>query len=354
MTLNQSEPQLDVSVIVPCRNERTFLARCLESILRADYPQDRMEILVADGRSVDGTRELAEAMAQRHPNLRVIDNPDRTAPAALNRMIAVARGRYILRFDAHSEMPPPYVKDCVELLGRTGAWNVGGGCRTLPTNESTIAKAIAMVTAHRFGVGNSRFRVGGLEGPADTVVFGAYPRGIFSKIGLFDERLVRSQDYEFNARIRHSGGLVWYSPRVSVVYYSQSTITGLCTRAFRNGLWVAYGTILAPYSGAVRHYVPAVFVSGTSLALASVATGCATGQGWLTLLGGLLPLPYLALWAWAATGLLRTRPLVQALTAICIFPAFHFSYGAGTLWGLVSSIPRLARQRDGIPAFEIR
>jgi GT2 family glycosyltransferase len=350
MTLNHSEVELDVSVVVPCRNEGMFLRRCLESILQSDYPADRMEILVADGRSVDGSREIAETMARSHPIMRVIDNPDRTTPAALNRMIAVARGRYVLRFDAHSEMPPGYVRDCVRLLEQTGAWNVGGGCRTVPSRKSALGEAIATVTTHRFGVGNSRFRVGGPEGPADTVVFGAYPREIFGRIGLFDERLVRSQDYEFNARIRHSGGIVWFSPRVSVIYYSQSTVGGLCRRAFRDGLWVAYSAILAPYSGAVRHFAPAALVCGMGSALAAVAFGCATSQSRISLIGFLLPLPYVALWGCVLAELLRARPLAQALAAICIFPAFHLSYGAGTLWGMLSTLLRLGRVRSGPPA----
>jgi GT2 family glycosyltransferase len=312
-----------------------------------------MEVLVADGVSSDGTREIAEAVSREYPVVRVIDNPGRTAPAALNRMIHIARGQYILRFDAHSEMPRDYIRKCVELLESTGAWNVGGAVRAIPGAGSAAAEAIVIVTTHRFGVGNSRFRIGGKEGPADTAAFGAYPREVFSRIGLFDERLVRTQDYEFNARIRKAGGVVWFSPKIRVDYRCQSEIRGLCRKGFRNGLWVAYGTILAPYSVAARHYAPAAFVCGLGSAIALRILGSVTHQEWLSVTAALLPLPYLVLWAWVSTGLLKTRSLKHALRAAWIFPAFHLSYGAGAVWGFVSAIPRLRRSRNLSPAFPV-
>lgn len=345
MDAKRASPEFDVSVIVPCRNEGPFLQRCLESILASDYAMDKVELLVGDGRSTDGARETAEAIARERSNMRVIDNPGQTAPAALNRMVPLSRGKYILRFDAHSEMPPDYIRLCVELLESTGAWNVGGGCRTLPGEKSPTGEAIAIVTTHPFGVGNSRFRIGGEEGPADTAVFGAYPREVFERIGLFDERLVRSQDYEFNARIRKSGGVVWFSPRICVTYYCQTTIKGLCRQGFRNGMWVAYGALLAPYSGALRHFAPAVFTCGVLIAAILMALGSATGHNWLTLLGALVPLPYGLVWAAVSLSLLHAKSPMLALRTALIFPVFHFSYGCGTLWGALSAVPRLIHWR---------
>ena len=134
------ERSVTVSVIIPCRNEGSFIVPCLESILWNDYPPDEMEVLVADGGSSDGTRERIAELAQKYGNLRMMENPDQIIPCALNRMLRAARGRYILRFDAHSLMPPGYIRQCVELLERTGAWCAGGVCVTRPRGDSPMAE----------------------------------------------------------------------------------------------------------------------------------------------------------------------------------------------------------------------
>jgi cellulose synthase/poly-beta-1,6-N-acetylglucosamine synthase-like glycosyltransferase len=150
-----------VSVIVPCRNEASFIERCLDSILGSDYPAGRLEVIVADGMSGDGTRSLLEVLATRDPRLRMIDNPERITPVALNRAIAAAQGEILVRFDGHAVMPPDYVRRCVELLESAGADNAGGSIRTVAQSDGPFSGPIVAALSSRFGVGNSSFRTSG-------------------------------------------------------------------------------------------------------------------------------------------------------------------------------------------------
>ena len=180
-----------VSVIVPSRNEAHRIGPCLESILGNDYPSDRLEILVVDGMSDDGTRTVVESFGARFPQLRLVSNDRKITPAALNLGIAAAQGSVIVRMDAHVEYPRDYISALVALLEESGADNVGGVCRTLPANDSPIARAVALGMSHPLGVGNSHFRIGTSENRwVDTVPFGCYRREVFDRIGTFDEELV--------------------------------------------------------------------------------------------------------------------------------------------------------------------
>jgi succinoglycan biosynthesis protein ExoA len=182
-------------VIVPCRDEQNWVGYCLDSVLASEYPASRMEVVVADGMSRDGTRAIVESYAARDQRVRLIDNPERITPVALNRAVEAARGDIILRLDAHAQIAPEYVRRGVADLDSTGADNVGGAMRTVARDSGPFAEAIRIVLTHQFGVGNSRFRTGS-ERPrwVDTVFGGCWRRQVFHKIGKFNERLVRSQD----------------------------------------------------------------------------------------------------------------------------------------------------------------
>jgi len=249
-----------VSIIIPCRNEREHIESCVRSVLRQESPPDAFEVIVADGMSDDGTREILERLASEDPRLQVIDNPDRIVPTALNLAIRRARGEWIVRLDAHSEYPPNYLKLCIETGERTRADNVGGAVVTLSRNETFMGRIVQALTTHRFGVGNAGFRVGAQEGPTDTVPFGCYRRRVFEHVGWFDERLVRNQDYEFNRRLAKAGGHIWFNPWIKVVYYNQADLTGLLSQAFVTGEWNVYMWYVAPYSFAWRHAIPLAFV----------------------------------------------------------------------------------------------
>src|SRR5688572_7628844 len=198
-----------VTVILPCRNEARYIGPCLDSILAGAYPADLLEILVVDGHSTDETRALVKDYAARHPQVRLLDNPARIVPTALNIGIRAATGDVIARMDAHVIYPPEYLPRLVAALEESGADNVGGCVITLPADGTATAQAIAIALGQPFGVGNSHFRIGSPKARfVDTVPFGCFRRELFNRVGMFDEELVRNQDDEFNARIISRGGKI--------------------------------------------------------------------------------------------------------------------------------------------------
>jgi len=314
-----------VTVIMPIRNEAGFIERSLGAVLAQDYPADRLEVLVVDGMSTDGTREKVQAWLALYPNLRLLDNPGRIVPTGLNAGLREARGEVIIRVDGHCEIAPDYVRRCVELLERTGADNVGGVQRAV--SDTWVGRAIALATSSAFGVGGARFHYAREPGWADTVYLGAYRREVFERIGGFDEELVRNQDDEFNFRLLQAGGRIWLDPCIRVVYYSRPTLRRLWRQYFEYGLYKVRvmqkrGGVASP-----RHLVPAGFVLGLGATLvpASLAR--------LPLLALAVAAPYavanLLASLWAARCTWRTLPLLPVA-----FATMHLSYGLGFLWGL--------------------
>lgn len=330
---SSSKPIL--SVIIPCRNEAGFIERCLQSILANRITNGDFEVIVADGASTDGTVEVIQSLMRTYQNLRLISNPSGTTPSALNRMIAVAAGSFIVRFDAHSQMPAGYLQRCIDVLEETGASNVGGLFLTTIRTETVAAKAIAYVTSHWFGVGGASFRCGANAGPADTVAFGAFRREVFDQEGLFDERLLRNQDYEFNSRLRKNGRVVWLDPEIKVIYYNQATINGLLKQAFGTGKWNVLTAQIAPYAARFRHLAPGAFVLGLLVCFALALTGALSGNLLLAWLAAALLSPYFGtLLVVSALAFRRVECRVAILTPLVFF-AYHATYGAGVLKGIL-------------------
>jgi glycosyltransferase involved in cell wall biosynthesis len=333
-----------VTVIVPCRNEVRYIARCLDSILENGYPRDRFEVLVVDGRSDDGTREILDAHAARHPAIRVLDNPKRITPTALNIAVRAARGDVIMRMDAHVVYPDAYIPRLVEALYTSGADNVGGVIETLPADGTATAKAIALALSHPFGVGNSYFRVGTREPRwTDAVAFGCYRRQVFERIGLFDEELVRNQDDEFDLRLIRRGGRVLLLPDVIASYFARKSRRQLARMYFQYGY---FKPLVAKKLGKVmtgRQLVPALFM----LALAASAVASLASVTARILLAALVG-AYATATIGCSLSIARRHGVRCGLTLISVFPCLHFSYGVGYLRGLHDHVMRPgARARAG-------
>jgi succinoglycan biosynthesis protein ExoA len=322
-----------VSVIVPCRNESAYLGACLDSILGCDYPRERMEVLVADGMSRDGTRELIRSYAVRDGRVRSIDNPRRITPAALNRALEHARGEIIARLDAHSTVAPGYLANAVECLQSSGAANVGGVMHTATRDRGPFAEPIRIVLTSRFGVGNSHFRTG-VNAPrfVDTVFGGCWPREVFSRIGRFNERLERSQDIEFNLRLRRAGGKILLTPAMESVYYARATLCSFVRRNWSNGVWAVLPFAYAPgIPVRWRHLVPLALVGALGVSMI-----VSPKLHWFP---ALVLGPYLAanLAVSLTTAWQKRRPSLAVLLPIA-YASLHFPYGLGSLWGTLRLI----------------
>jgi len=336
-------PPTRVSVIIPMRNEAAYVARCLDSVLAQVAGRDDVEILCVDGASTDRTAEIVADYARRDPRVRLLHNPRRIVPVAMNLALAEARGEVIIRLDCHSEYAPDYIAQCLAVLHRTGADNVGGYITTRPGRDTPVGRAIAAATSSRFGVGGSAFRVGGGEREVDTVPFGCFRRDVFRRFGMYDERLVRNQDIELNHRIRKGGGRIVISPDIRLIYYNRSTYRGLAAQAFANGLWNPYTLYLVGEGLGMRHFVPLGFVLAV---LALALAGFLWRPAWLGL-GALL-----AVYLVGAVGAAVSAARASGASVLLILPAFvvlHFSYGFGSLIGVLTAPLRFRRAPKSPP-----
>ena len=317
-------------MIIPIRNEEKRIAECIESLIAQSYPQDRLEVLLVDGQSDDQTRPLVQKYCDHYRFIRLLDNPRQIVPVALNLGIREAKGEIIIRMDAHTYYDREYVAKCIETLARVDADNVGGPIETLPGDDTLVAKAIALATSHPFGVGNSKFRTETQAQYVDTVPFGAFRRNLFERVGYFNERLERNQDIEFNSRIIQSGGKIYLNPEIKSHYYNQASLGGLWRHNFKNGLWNIFTLSLNKGSLSWRHFIPFVFV--VSL-LATMLLALITPWGGVGFV--LIVLSYMCANLFFSLPLAIRRLPQSILILPLAFATLHFSYGLGSLSGLI-------------------
>jgi glycosyltransferase involved in cell wall biosynthesis len=312
-----------VSVVIPVRNEVGFVEATIASILAQDY-SGPIEIIIADGMSDDGTRELLDDLATQYQNLRYVDSPTRRTPNGLNLAIHASHGNIIVRCDGHAELPPNYIRTAVGVMKETGAVNVGGIQHAV--GETWMQRAIACAMTSRIGVGDARFHYGGEAGRVDTVYLGVFQREALFAAGLFDEALTRNQDYELNIRLRANGGVVWFDPRLRVVYRPRRTLGGLARQYFQYGTWKRRVIRMHPESTRLRQLIPPLFV----VALLASAVLAFTPWAWLA---AVVPGLYLvAVLAATCTQLVRTRDSA-ALGLPFAVAVMHVAWGTGFLVG---------------------
>lgn len=321
---------------MPVRNEAAYIARSLGAVLAQDYPADRLEILVVDGMSDDGTREAVLAQAAADPRVRLLDNPAGIVPPGLNVGIGQARGEIVVRVDGHCEIAPDYVRHCVAhlLAGHDGApiEAVGGPIETI--GETDEAAAIALAMSSWFGVGGSAFRtIKDRPLLVETVAFPAYRRATLQRLGPFDEEMVRNQDDEYNYRLLKSGGRILLSPDIRSRYYSRGSLRSLWRQYYQYGYWKVRVMQKHPRQMRARQFAPPAFVAGL---LGSAALGLVF-RPFRRLLGAVLAL-YLAANVVASLSLGREH----APRLLVIHPILHLSYGLGFLVGLAHFAGRFA------------
>ena len=315
-----------VSVVMPVYNEEKYIEKCVDSLLEQDYPLEDMEWIFVDGCSKDKTVELLQGYAEKYPGLiKVLNNPKKIVPCAMNIGIAQAVGKYIVRLDAHADYAKDYISKCVQYLDTTDAENVGGVAETKA--NGFMGNAIAKMLSSKFGVGNSQFRTNGESGYVDTVPFGAFRREVFEKYGGYDERLVRNQDNEMNYRIRKNGGKIYLADDIRLSYYCRDTVGGIASMANKNGMWNVITMKLCPGSMGLRHFIPLAFVlSVVTLGL----LGIAHFLFWWAL--GVEMALYLALDV--IFSIRQASSFREMLALTFLFPVFHVAYGLGSVKGI--------------------
>lgn len=324
-----------VSIVIPCFNEEKHIAKCLDSVMAGDYPLDRMEVLVIDGRSTDRTRYILVAYSKRHPVVKMVDNPHRLKPHALNIGITTAAGDIVIRMDAHAVYDKSYVSRSVRYLAEYQADNVGGIRKTLSGGSSIVAKSIAVSISHPFAAGNAIYRTGAKRFKwVDTVFGGCYRRETFQKIGLFNETLVRGQDREFNIRLQKADGKILFAPDIICYYYARGTLRSYIPWIYTAGLTPFFvSRLIGKKIFSWRNMVPMVFV----ISLLILPLISFLHPVFLWLLG-------IEIFMYFAAALVASIPVAQkendyrfVITMPFIFALTHITYGAGSLVGLFKS-----------------
>ena len=326
-----------VSVVIPCRNERQHIDRCVESLLSQEPPPGGFELVIADGMSTDGTRDLLTRFA-RDARVRVIDNAGQIVSTGLNAAIAASRGDVIIRADVHTEYASDYVRQCVHVLETTGADNVGGPWVAVP--QGYVGRAIAAAFHSRFGSGGAKAHDPHYEGPVDTVYLGCWRRAHLERLGGFDEELVRNQDDELNLRIVRAGGTVWQSPRIRSWYHPRNSVSRLFQQYLQYGYWKVRVIRKHGTPASWRHVVPAAFVGTAALLLALAPVSSMARIAAVMWIGAYL----------AATGVASVVESARSGWSLLpifplVFSGFHIGYGLGFLLGIIDTAVR--RRRPG-------
>ena len=325
-----------ISIIIPCYNEQTTIRKLLASIYAQNTPRTDLEVIIADGMSSDGTRAEIAAFADSHQDLHlsVVDNPKRSIPAGLNCALKEAKGEIIIRLDAHSMPHADYIERCVADLEAGLGENVGGVWEIRPSADTWLAQSIAVAAAHPIGVGDALYRHAKKAGTVDTVPFGAFKRELLATVGFFDENLLTNEDYEFNTRIRKSGGKIWLDPSIRSVYFSRAHLSGLAKQYFRYGYWK--WRMLRHFPGTLRwrQGLPPLFV------LSLVGLGILGGflPLFRVLLGAELILYILVIAAAGAQEALRRRLTFLILGLPLAITVMHICWGSGFLWSMIKGV----------------
>jgi len=251
-----------VSIIVPCYNEEKTITLLLTAIYQQTCPRAALEVVIADGLSSDGTRRKIAEFQAAFPDLtlRLVENPARSIPAALNSALAVAQGEFVVRLDAHSVPAPDYVERCLADLESGLGEMVGGVWQIRPGGSSWLARSIAAAAAHPLGVGDALYRYATRAGWVDTVPFGAFKRSLLERVGGYDENLLTNEDYEFNTRIRQAGGRIWLNPAIHSAYFARANASALARQYWRYGYWKFRMLQRYPNTLRWRQALPPVFV----------------------------------------------------------------------------------------------
>jgi len=333
---------MTISIICPVYNEEKYIEQCINSILSFDYHRDEMEVLFVDGKSTDSTRSIILSYIERFPFIKLLDNPYKIVPYAMNIGIENAHGEVIIRLDAHAFYPSDYASKLVYQLDLLHADNVGAVCLTDVKEKTKVSTAIKEVLSQRFGVGNSLFRTGTdkiME--VDTVPFGCFRKDVFTRFGLYDTRLVRNQDIELNKRIKRGGGKIFLISGVFCTYFARDNFKDFIKSNYGNGLW----NILTVYftktsdSLSLRHYIPLFFM--LSLLLPTIGA-----LVWF-------PLIYITLFSCVSYMVLITVESINAVRKsrvsyfhmVGAFIALHFPYGMGSLVGLIELFFKFIRRK---------
>lgn len=323
---------IELSVICPMYNEEKYIGQFMDSVLQQDFPHDCLEILLVDGMSNDNTRTIINEYTKQYSFIKLLDNPNKIVPYAMNIGIKACKGNIVMRLDVHASYQPNYFSVLTQKLIELNADNVGTVCKTDVLHKTSKTLAIKEVLSNKFGVGNSTFRTGiDKVKEVDTVPFGCWKKSVFDKYGLYDVRLVRNQDIELNKRIKHGGGKIYIVPDTYCTYLARETYKSLAKNNYANGKWniltVFYTKDLRSLS--LRHFIPLLFV--LSLLVPILASLFYFPLIYIAVITCLLYLMLII----AISFKIAIKKQLNICFLVYSFVVLHTSYGFGSLCGIL-------------------
>lgn len=323
--MSDPTPEPTVSVVIPMLNEIDFIGACLGGFADQSYGTEKLDVIVVDGGSTDGSREYVDRYAADHPWIRVLDNPRRRAASAFNVGVEAARGDVLVLFSAHGEPAPGFVQRSVSVLEETGAAGVGG--RYLHEGTDPMSRAVGLAMVSPFGMA-SPHRWQSRRGEVDTISHPAYRTDVLRSVGPFDEALERNSDYELNYRMREAGHTLLFDPSVESTYRPRPSLVALSRQFWWYGRWKERVIRRHPRSLKVRHLAAPALV----VCIAAVPPAVRSRAGRRAVLAGSLAYAGVTL---AAT--LHARPWdrdASVLATLASFPIMHLAWGAGFITSL--------------------
>ena len=320
------KPTTPVTVIMPVLNEAAYLVEAVAAVLRQDHPGP-IQVVLALGPSRDNSHQIAHELAAKDARITLVENPSGRTPTGLNLAIAAATSEIIVRVDGHTKLPTNYVSIAIQVLADTGAANVGGIMAA--EGVTTFERAVAAAMRSPLGVGGARFHTGGQAGPADTVYLGVFQKSALEKITGYDERFVRAQDWELNHRIRKSGGLVYFTPQLSVSYRPRPSLTALARQYFGYGRWRRVVIRENRETVNLRYLAPPTALLGSLVGL----------LGGLFISPILFALPGLYVFFLALASLLIKAPVRVRLLLPIVLAVMQLSWGLGFLTSRKNLLP---------------
>lgn len=321
MAKKASYPAL--SILMPVLNEEAYLAAAVNSVLTQNYPGE-LELLLALGPSKDETNRVAKELADKDKRVRLIENPRGLTTVGLNKAIQETRFDYIVRVDAHSEPHPNYLTRGIEILLETGADLLGGIMAA--KGVSSFQKAVAWAYTSRFGIGGASYHVGGQAGEAESAYLGIFRKSALTRVGGYDEGVIRGEDWDLARRIRSTGGLVWFSPELGVTYWPRARFKHLAKQFYSTGVWRGELSRRSLSTTSKRYFVPPLAVLAQLVGLVTLATGHVVGvipTGFYLL--------FVAAIAMSASGL----SLKSRVGLAIVLPTMHLSWGLGFWVGVL-------------------
>ena len=347
-----------ISVILTVRNEEQHIGKCLDSIISSELPDDIiLEIVIVDGMSTDSTRQIIQSKSDSQVDISIVENVRLNHAHGFNLGIEHSSGQWVVWLGAHSIYNKSYILGLYNTATKNNTDYCGGVINTLAHDDSYSASVVQAITTHKFGVGNSGFRTNATDGPADTASYGMFNRDIFCQIGLFDERLLRAQDYEYNRRIKANGGIVWLNPNLVVDYYNQPNLTSfLKKQLLREAPYNAYMWYLAPYTFSYRHAITGLFSASLIIGLILSLIFPWIAYAYITIAS-----IYIALAVYSSISqALRYKKMLHCLTLPISFFLYHFLHGVGVVGGIIliaigkSPVQKIREPWQGYRRFRVK